>query len=56
MINGIDNNIFNLTKQRKLLMGYVYMKLEINDLHGAIDALMDMREIDAMIKCIKESK
>lgn len=51
-----EQEIVKLNIHRKLLLDYVYAKLEINDLHGAIDALMDMREIDAKLSILKESK
>ena len=45
-----------IKQARAVLLKYVYDKLEINDLHGAIDALMDMRELDAQIKILQENK
>lgn len=47
-------NINMLEQYRAHLLQYTYDKISQNDLHGAIDALMDMRELDAKIAILKE--
>lgn len=42
--------VVELKSQRKLLLEYTQIKIKEDDLHGAIDSLMDCRDIDAEIK------
>ena len=46
----------SLLERRENLFTYVYNKLEEEDLHGAIDGLMDMRDIDSELKQIDSMK
>lgn len=36
------------------MFDYVHLKIKERDLHGAIDGLMDLRDIDSEIKAIEE--
>lgn len=37
-----------------LLLQYSHMKINASDIHGAIDALMDVRDLEAEIKALEE--
>lgn len=38
----------SLDEQIKLMIAYLYMKLEQRDWHAVADAAMDLRELEAM--------
>lgn len=41
-----------LLRRRKMLLDYSIDKIHTNDIHGAQDALMDLREIDAKLEIL----
>lgn len=43
-----------LTSKKPTLVSYIKDKMDLWDLHGAIDGLMDLRDIDIEIKQIEE--
>lgn len=46
----LSDRILELNAQKELLLNYTYIKIREEDFHGAIDSLMDIRDIDAEIK------
>ena len=56
VIKVANNKIESLVFSRNVLLEYVYEKLSSDDLHGAIDGLMDMRDIDSELKQIDSMK
>ena len=43
-----------LEKERKILVSYLRIKVMTEDHHGAADAAMDLREIDAKLSILRE--
>lgn len=44
------NNLDDLLAQRALMLEYLHLKLELDDMHGVMDAAADIREIDVRIE------
>ena len=42
-----------LTMRRKLMLDYLKLRLELDDMHGVQDAASDIREIDAQIRILR---
>jgi hypothetical protein len=45
-----------LHQQKQDMIHYLNLKLQIEDWHGVMDAAVDIREIEAQIKIIKEQR
>jgi len=48
--------VFLLKGERKAIINYLYAKQQCEDWHAVADAAMDLREIDAKLSILKDSK
>ena len=55
IVANIQWYIDTKTKQRQHMLGYLYLKLEMDDMHAVADAAMDIRELDASIISLRLS-
>lgn len=50
----LTDRIIELSKRRAGMVGYLRLKVDVEDWHGVADAAMDLREIDAALAQLKE--
>lgn len=47
--------VFDLIREREILIAYLESKMKTQDWHGVADAAMDLREVDARIEVFKRT-
>lgn len=55
IVANIQWYIDTKTKQRQHMLAYLYLKLEMDDMHAVADAAMDIRELDSSIISLRVS-
>lgn len=54
VIDNIQIKINTTNFEKEIMLEYTYLKISEEDYHGAIDALMDLREMIEEVKVLNE--
>lgn len=54
MSNNVTNLVADLNKQKDLMIKYLYLRADMKDWHGVMDASADIREIEAKLTALSQ--
>lgn len=54
MGNNVANLVSELNRQKELMIQYLYMRADMKDWHGVMDASADIREIEAKLSVLSQ--
>ena len=54
MGDNVANLVSELNRQKDLMIKYLYMRADLKDWHGVMDASADIREIEAKLSVLSQ--